>query len=500
MPFVSQKDNREAMQGLIPAEKIYDPGFSEVFDASVGQVFDEDLSISSMFNMEGWRQRKDQVKTLGDSGEFDVEQYTSSTGSFDYERLALDNPDLGIKTDRELYDERNELLAKRRTYSQDVFDRGSGTAQFLGMATGFMLDPINISTMPIATAGVSAKGLGTLGTALHVARNEAGLAIAAELMIQPLVYQHKHDIESPFEFKDALLNIVTAATGAAVLGGVTGGISGYLRAVREKTAGIPLNDDALMALDGLARVEDDLNNIKANAEPKETVYHGTNADFKRFSSEFVNKNEPSGDYIGEGIFFHTKKASAGKYGKNVVKAELSLKNPLVIDTVADAKALRNSFGGDEKYFDLMDESPRAVKEELQSRGYDGLVDNLYGQRAVFSESQIKILNDAEIKADAEILTQLNNKAEINNQPSKVKENYIKPERKAATSGSVTQREKAVIERNGLTKDYDADIEEFKALENPRIVQDDQVVDANEFMKSIDDEINGIDEVLRCAIG
>jgi len=52
----------------------------------------------------------------------------------------------------------------------------------------------------------------------------------------------------------------------------------------------------------------------------------------------------------------------------------------------------------------------------------------------------------------------------------------------------------------LTQDYDADIEAFKSLDNPRIIQDDQVVDANDFMKSIDDEINGIDDVLRCVIG
>ena len=86
-----------------------------------------------------------------------------------------------------------------------------------------------------------------------------------------------------------------------------------------------------------------------------------------------------------------------------------------------------------------------------------------------------------------------------NQPSKVKENFIQPEKKAATTGSVTQRERAVIERNGLTKDYDADIEAFNALENKRIVQDDQVVDADAFMKSINDEMKGIEEVLTCAI-
>lgn len=505
MPFLSTRDSREVSQGLTQASFIEEASFSETFAAGVGQVFDEELSISSMLNMQGFNQRKDQIKEFGNSGAFNINEYTSAVGDVDYERISKDFPDFKIKNDQTLFDERAELLKKRREYSQDVFDRGNGMAQFLGMATGYMLDPINIATMPIATAGTAVKGLSTLGRAMTIGKNEAGLAIAAELMIQPLVYQHKHDIKSPFEFKDALINIVTAATGAAAIGGLTGGISGYIKSVREKTADLPLDDDAVMALDALTRVEDDLNNIKSAGKPSKIVYHGTNADFKKFSSEFINKNEPKGDYIGEGIFFTVDKNTATKYGKNVMKAELSLENPVIIKTEADAKALRNSFGGDVEYFTLMKKSPRAIKEELQRRGHDGLIDDLYGQRAVFSESQIKTLSDAEInareiKSDAEILTELNNKMEAVNLPSKVKENYIQPEKKAATTGSVTQRERAVVERNGLTKDYDNDIEAFKALDNPRIVQDDEVVDANEFMKSIDDEINGIDDVLRCAIG
>ncbi|MDG1997042.1 MAG: hypothetical protein P8J14_11145 [Emcibacteraceae bacterium] len=505
MPFLSIRDSRELSQGLTEASFVEEASFGETFAAGVGQVFDEELSISSMLNMQGFNQRKAQVKELGNSGAFNIGEYTSAVGDVDYSRIQTDFPQFNLKSDQTLFDERAELLKGRREYAQDVFDRGNGMAQFLGMATAYMLDPINIATMPIATAGTTVKGLGTLGRAIQIGKNEAGLAIAAELMIQPLVYQHKHDINSPFEFSDALLNIATASAGAFAIGSATGGISGYLKAVREKTVDLPLDEDASMALSGLARVEDDLNIIKASSKPKEVVYHGTNADFEKFSSEFINKNEPKGDYVGEGIFFTTSKETAGKYGKNIMKAELSLDNPLIIKTEADARALRDSFGGDVEYFTLMKKSPNAIKKELQSRGYDGLVDDLYGQRAVFSESQIKTLSDAdinarEVKADAEILTELNSKMEVNNQPSKVKENYVQPKKQAATTGSVTQRERAVVERNGLTQDYDADIEAFNTLENPRIVQDDEVVNATDFMKSIDDEINGIDEVLRCAIG
>ena len=102
--------------------------------------------------------------------------------------------------------------------------------------------------------------------------------------------------------------------------------------------------------------------------------------------------------------------------------------------------------------------------------------------------------------DVDYLVKSNNKQQEVNQPSKVPENYQEPKRQKATTGTITQRERAVIDRDGYTEDYDADIAAYKALENRRIIQDDEIVDADEFMKSIDDEIKGIDDVLRCAIG
>ena len=465
MPFLSARDSREVQQGLTQASFVEEASFGETFAAGVGQVFDEELSVSSMLNMQGFNQRKDQVKELGNSGAFNIDEYTSAVGDVNYEKISKDFPDFKLKDDKTLFDERATLLKSRREYAQDVFDRGNGMAQFLGMATAYMLDPINIATMPIATAGTAVKGLGALGRAITVGRNEAGIAIAAELMIQPLVYQHKHDIKSPFEFKDALLNIVTAATGAAAIGGTVGGISGYLKNVREKTAGLPLNDDAKMSLESMARVEDDLNNIKAAKGIDEATK-------KRFLDEF----------------------------------DIDLSDP--VESVAQAK-VKKVVELSKKQKELQSKSSSLgvrANEALDIEDIN-LANRLFDEKELIKadinkiDSDIKELttNKIEIDNDAEILTELNNKMQTNNQPSKVKENYIQPERKAATSGSVSQRERAVVERNGLTKDYDADIEAFNKLENPRIVQDDVVVDAGSFMKSIDDEIKGIEEVLTCAI-
>jgi hypothetical protein len=474
MPFLSTLDKREVSQNLSQASFVEEASFSETFAAGVGQVFDEELSISSMLNMQGFNQRKEQVKEHGDSGAFNIDEYTSPVGDVNYKKIGEDFPEFNLKSDQTLFDERAQLLKQRREYANDVFERGNGMAQFLGMATAYMLDPINIATMPIATAGTSVKGLSTLGRAITVGRNEAGLAIAAELMIQPLVYQHKHDINSPFEFKDALLNIVTAATGAAAIGGFTGGISGYIKNVRQKTKGLPLDDDAVMSLEALSRVEDDL-----NLNPEKI-----NLDLERVEKDFIQEIKAE----------LTANASA-----KISKAERTALNKQLSTLETSAKKLDGE--------DLItvkaniDEIKiKLANDELSVKAKSDLVQLEKGKLTELHQRRLnEIKTEAEVDVDSRFLTETNNKMKAVNQPSKVKENYIQPERKKATTGSVSQRERSVVERNGLTKEYDADIEAFKALENPRIVQDDQVVDAGAFMKSIDDEMKGIEEVLTCAI-
>ena len=259
MPFISQKDNRQRMQTYVPAKYIETPDFSEVFNASVGLAIDEGLSISRAFNNEMYRERDSRVKELGDAG-FDVPKYINRAGKLDYDRLSRDTDDF-IQTDTVLRERRNEKLRQRREYAEDVIERGSGYAQFFGMATGFMLDPINIATLPIATAGVAAKGLGVLASAMNVAGREAALATAAELAIQPLVYTHKLDIESPYSTDDALMAIGGAAIGGALLGGAAGGLAGYFRKVGQKSREAiepDMDSPEDMAINALERVAEDI--------------------------------------------------------------------------------------------------------------------------------------------------------------------------------------------------------------------------------------------------
>ena len=162
MPILSNQDQREYYQNLRgPQEFREDPTFFETMGSAFGFVIDEELSVSSLLNRQGYDDRNKQIFEMSSEG-FDLKPYTDITGELDYDRLAEDTG--LIKTNRELYDERTEILRKRREENQDVIERGNGFAQFLGSMGGYMLDPINVATMGIGV-GTAYKGMSTLSQA-----------------------------------------------------------------------------------------------------------------------------------------------------------------------------------------------------------------------------------------------------------------------------------------------------------------------------------------------
>lgn len=254
MPFVSMKDQRQS-DSLVKFQEEYTPesDFGEVFAASVGQVFDEELSISNTLNREGNSARRQVVEDLISSGQLDRNKYVNRRGVFNYDKAALDFEQ--IKTNKQLDEERKELLKLKRDYASDVMSRGSGAAQFLGAATGYLLDPVSVATMPIGFATGASRGLAAAGKA---AIKAGATEMAIETGIQAFVYEHKHDIDSPYQWKDALTNIASAATASALLAGGAVGIREYVRSVRAKTKDLPMDDDIAFSNETLSRMEDTL--------------------------------------------------------------------------------------------------------------------------------------------------------------------------------------------------------------------------------------------------
>lgn len=245
MPFISADYRRRLEEAedlpMIAPEVQLDPTFGEVFSAQVGLIFDEELSISRYLNQEMFKERENNVRTLIDEGVVDPARYEYNDGKFDYNKLSLDldGTEYGgmVKPDSILREERNQMLARRREYAESVIGQGSGLAQFLGAATGYMLDPINIATMPIGTVAAAAKGLTAYNLALSAAGRTAAITTGSEAAIQlGFVYDYKQEIDSPYSMENAYSAILAAGVGGAAIGAVQGGLVGAFRAAKERTA------------------------------------------------------------------------------------------------------------------------------------------------------------------------------------------------------------------------------------------------------------------------
>jgi len=534
MPFIDQTAKRSFLQTATPDMNIPTPDFSETFGAAVGLTIDENLSISMNLNREGFNERKRLTESLLDEGKVNRDRYMDARGRFDYNRLSLDMPDSGIKSDAQLSQERSEMLARRRAYAEDVLDRGNGMAQFLGMANAYMLDPISIATMPIALPSTAAKSLSIAGRALLTARNAAAIEAATELAIQPFVYAHKHDIDSPYTFKDALTNIAGAAIGAGAIGGVTGGLSGYLRKVRSSVEELgDVSPEVETALENLARMQESLDVSRAERITPDTILgdydrliQGEYKSFTEAANQSVRKLEKEIAGIksesqtitqfvqrkgglnrelieAEGIDPASFKFQGGKpfFRKGAGMTlddlaeslnEINFKNKLW--TANDALDLVDGITrGEDTLMDL----DSAAKVDYLENQLDQL--SAKGDEAYF-ESVYKGAREDDIQADIDFLEELEVQRQKSGAPQTTPDQYeLAPQQKAA-SGTIGQRERFIIDEAGLGDDFDMDMQKFREVENPQIVQGDELVSANEFMKSIDDELEGIDSVLTCAYG
>ena len=438
MPFLSQKDNRELFQSFEPYQPDFDleSSFGEVFAASVGQVFDEELSISGALNREGWREREKLTREILESNQdLNRQDYIDRRGRFDYDRFSVDAGDDRIKSDLQLNQERRELLASRRRYADSVKERGNGMAQFLGMATGFMLDPINMATMGgnslVAVAksatvfgsaaakqaalkvAKAAKSTTTIGRALAGAKEAAVEGSLTELAIQPLVYEHKSSIDSPYSALDALEAIGGAAVGGAAIGAFTGGLSGFIRSVRAEA------DDYAEMIEGIYGPEDAQAILKSANLPKTGDMQQAIRSLHEI--EQTLKNAP--DKTLEGEINYLKELEA-------------------------QKTVSNSPSRTIDQYDLPEETL---------------------ERPVIVDER---------KAELEAL--------VNG------EEY--------TPKLAQNRESELLENAGIKQDFDRDMQSFNQLESPKAIIDEQIVDAGEIMKGFDDELEGINSVLVCARG
>jgi len=534
MPFISDTAKRSVLQTATPDINIPQAGFSETFAASVGLTIDEDLSISQSLNREGWQNRQELIRQKIDEDSLNRDDYMDRRGRVDYNRAAADLNDPSIKTDQVLEQERRDMLAVRRNYAEDVLERGNGMAQFLGMANAYMLDPISIATMPIALPATTAKSLSIAGRALLAARNAAVIETATELAIQPFVYEHKQDIESPYTYKDALTNIAGAAIGASALGGVAGGVGGYISKVRGKVAAegvvTPEVDAAMLSLQ---RMQESVEYGRS----QRATYDIAMADYdKILQGEYDSFASAAKNSVTELENIIKSTAEESTTLKRFIQEQGGLNRAMMEAEGLDPASF--TFGGSKPAFRKTGgKSPDEIAEALNeigfrggrltandvvdiaddiSRGVDDFMDLETGAKIDFYQQQLDQLSmkgdeayfesvykgarEDDVQADIDYLESLEVERELVRRPQVTPAQYDVPESPKASAASTSQRESFILEKEGLADDFNADMQRFNELDDPRIIQDDEVVSAGEFMKSIDDELEGIDSVLTCAYG
>ena len=566
MPILSDIDERSRLQRIIDTRDIYGPegytesSFGETFAAAFQNVILEEQSISSIYGNEGLNLRKQKVVDLRNDG-FDLNPYINRRGRIDYDGIARDTG--LIRTDAEINEERIEYFKEKREQNQKILDRGSGLAQFFGGLSGYALDPINILTLPFGV-GTAFKGLGVLATALRAGRNSAAIGVATELAIQPLVYKHKHDIESPYEFSDALTAIGSVAVTSGLLGGAAGGLGAYLRKARQKSAEFVdvgqknevesldalrqlenqlalqkdfepprVNDVVLTEYDKFA-AKQDLKNVKEQQKTRQETIKALekqkrqiqkdNPSMAKFLADLGGINAKS--FIKEGVnsdsvaeFSNRRKRGFQKQFFKKGDTVRSVTGRVVDgglepdDLAEKVRELQQSegllvtikdFGVDDavSLVDQVTRNPQMLKTEL-AEGQIKAIDRELDelQMSEFNfEEYYERVIQENIDADIAIL-EANEKVRLEREkPSLSYEDYVIDEPPKAPIATTNSLQRSFLEKEGIAEDFDRDIADYNTLGVKQAEKDGKKVDADKIIKELDDDIDGLESVRVCALG
>ena len=604
MAILSSIDQQNKMRNYVPEYASNEPTFTETLAASFAFVQDEELSISSSFYNEGYYNRRRDLKTLSNEG-FDVDKYIDNAGIIDYDGISKVTEGQ-IKTDLQLYQERNEILRKRREENQDVIARGSGLAQFFGMTAGYMTDPINIATLPIGGIATAGKGMSVLAQALKSARNTAAVAVASEAAIQPLVYKHKQDIDSPYDSDDALRAIAFAAGGSAILGGALGGISGYIRKLTEDVSTVAnvfpeapfsFKPTVIKGKASVAPTFENINNYKAQLIVEETekligiagekITRGTrktiNKELTELQQQLKTVKESELLYTKEGkplkakSVRHKKQArerkeqdikaiqeKINKLNKTLEKdrkssaaeasisrleqgilpesAQKKLDDFILQKTTAETESIyllarvgenlraQKGFRAEEVFTGAIakavDDAPKILDgtepldiKAIGLKAVDERLDEMKAANANASDiAKLENLRNRILSDEGDGLELLNNVKQENIEldAAILKENeafrqqmddytispdaFVGPPKPPAPRAKTTSLERSALDSDGMGKNFDEDMANYNNLETKYAIVDGQLVDATKVIKELDDDLEGLESIMRCSIG
>jgi len=207
-------------------------GFVDNFTAALGQVWDNELSISRYINSGQFRERNQQVRDLYASGEISesvVRSFPSKGGRMkrlNYGAIAthLKAKGVDILTDEDLKENRRSTLEFRRKFSENIFERSDGwSGELLGSLVGYVAEPANILGIGFESMAIrsglrfASMSTSNLVRAAKTSGNVALINMSLEAgFVTPTVWNWREEIGYDMTVTDAVINIV----GAGVISGV----------------------------------------------------------------------------------------------------------------------------------------------------------------------------------------------------------------------------------------------------------------------------------------
>lgn len=126
------------------------------------------------------------------------------------------------------------------------------------------------------------------------------------------------------------------------------------------------------------------NKLPHSKSYNEIAYHASNADFERFDIKKIGTGQGENTQ-GNGINLASDETVKGVYGNILYKVQVNLKKGYTVEN----KKILSTFEKDFGYKVTMDN----VSTELKKKGYDGIVQNVNGNKlyTVFDDKKVKII-------------------------------------------------------------------------------------------------------------
>lgn len=327
------------------------------------------------------------------------------------------NPKAGIKTFDEIEKEIAEQGRVLREKYEDVSSRATPgkrvAGSLLGAMRGSFQDPFVLSTL----------WMGAVRSASILRSAWTGFKIGAgtELAIQPLVYNYKKKIDSPYSFNEAALNVLAVGIGGAIFeGGIKSLIKGYdVLKAKGKIKTTPDTDAARDVLEQLDEVMDE--SPFDNAKPENRDAH-----VKAFDKAIQD--------VGEGKIAEVQEIVNPVENKQPESVPAGKQQ--TIEEKVRARYERGETISEDEYFKYirsdMDPEVRRAKQEIERSREPDIRPDKSTSRTIVEGLEIQKVNSKEISVKPE---ELQFKKGIN--PKTGEQKPLKGEWDATAAGIVT---------------------------------------------------------------